>query len=265
MLSKLKSQTAISAALMAASLFCAASVLVAWEVLGSADPRSAVPAASVSAQAAWRLAFDGRLLVDALSTGQRIVAGYATGVLLGVVVGILTSSNRWVRAAVEPLVQVARPVPAVALIPLSLAAFGIDFWSQVFIVIWASFFPIWVSTHHGISNVPHTMIWTATVLGCRGLTLARRVRIPAALPYIVTGARVGLGLAFAAVVVAEISGAQSGLGYLIHTSHQNFQHDEMMAGIVYVGVFGAAIDRVFLAATRALFPWMHLHVEHGSL
>ena len=140
--------------------------------------------------------------------------------------------------------------------PLALAWFGIGDVAKISIICWACFFPTWISTHSGGGRVPAELLWTSAVLGARRLRIVLQVVVPWASPYIFVGARTSLGLAFAAAVVAEMSGAASGLGYRILSSHLNFRTDEMLASIVVVGALGALADLLLRLSVRRVFPWL---------
>jgi ABC-type nitrate/sulfonate/bicarbonate transport system permease component len=237
------------------SVVCA---LVMWELsgrIGLFDPRL-VPGPIAVVKGLWAMATEKTLLDDAIATLFRVLLGFVAGTTFGILAGLITGLIGRGRYVLEPLVQLLRPIPAVALIPIAIAWFGIGELEKIVIVTWASFFPMWVNTHAGIRSVPQVLIWTGLTLGASRARITREIVIPAALPFLISGARVALGLSFAATVVAEMSGAANGLGYRSFINHAGVQRDKMLAAIVVIGVLGAAIDRGYQLAVRKSFPWL---------
>jgi len=234
------------------------SALALWEVAGRAGlfDQRLVPVPSAVAAGLLELALDGTLVDDMAATVLRVACGFVVGTTMGVLLGLLTGLTERGRYIIEPLVQLLRPIPAVALIPIAIAWFGIGETEKIFIVTWASFFPVWLNTHAGVRGVPIELIWTGLTLGAHKRRITLEVIVPAALPHLVTGARVALGLSFAATVVAEISGAAVGLGYRSFIYHAGAQRERMLAAIVVIGIFGALIDRAYQYAIRKAFPWL---------
>lgn len=234
------------------------SILAIWEVLGIVGTYDVtlLPRPSSVITALTRLAIEGLLWKDLTATSLRIFVGFVAGSSTGFAIGLLTGLVPSVRHFVEPLVQVARPIPAVALIPLAVTWFGVGELAKFFIVAWASFFPVWVNTHLGVQRVPQELTWTATILGASRRRMIVEVVVPWSLPFIQAGIRVALGLAFAATVVAEMSGASAGLGFRIFTSQLVYRNDLMLGAILIVGALGALIDWIFTRGTRAVLPWL---------
>jgi ABC-type nitrate/sulfonate/bicarbonate transport system permease component len=243
---------------LAIRLFPIVVVLVGWELSGrfALYDIKFVPVPSLIFGAVAQMAWEGLLWWDVSLTAIRITIGCIVGTSLGFAMGLLTGLVPRARSMIEPLVQMARPIPAVALIPLAIVYFGVGEFAKIFIVGWASFFPVWVNTHLGVQRVPEEFLWTAAVLGADDRMTLTQVIVPCALPFIHAGLRVALGLAFAATVVAEMSGASAGLGYRIFTSHSFHRYDRMIGAIMLVGTFGAAVDWLFMSVTHKLFPWL---------
>jgi ABC-type nitrate/sulfonate/bicarbonate transport system permease component len=198
---------------------------------------------------------EGILLQDVSATLFRILTGFTIGAAIGFSVGITTAL--WQRGGpfFEPVLNALRPIPAVSLVPLAIVWFGIGEIQKLFIVSWAAFFPVWINTHIGIRKVPQIMQWTAHVFTHRRRRVVLELLVPFASPFIYAGARIALAFAFSATVVAEMSGANAGLGYRVLSSHVVFAVDRMMASIVVIGLLGFTADRVFASAGRRLFDW----------
>jgi len=231
---------------------------VALELAGRASlyDTSLVPLPTAVGRAMGELLVDGTLGSDVRATVRRIATGYLVGASLGLVVGLTTGLSTRLRSVIEPLIQLGRPVPAVALVPLALAWFGIGEVAKASIVAWACFFPIWISTHSSVRRVPLELLWTSAVLGANWRRTIVQVVLPWAAPFIFVGLRTSIGLAFAATVVAEMSGASAGVGYRIIASHLAFRVDDMLASIIVVGALGAVADLAFRMAGHRLVPWV---------
>lgn len=194
----------------------------------------------------------GVLIPDLLATTKRVARGLLLGIGLGLSLGTATSLSPKLRALVEPVLQLLRPIPAFALVPVAIVLFGVGELAKIFIVAWASFFPSWLSTHSAVSRVPRDVIWTARLLGARRLRTILSVQLRYAAPEILAGLRIALGLGFAATVVAEMSGADFGLGYRVIASHLAFRFDLMLAAILMIGLLGSLLDTIVFRLLRRL-------------
>jgi NitT/TauT family transport system permease protein len=228
-----------------------------WQlaVTAGAIDRRFLPAPTAVLSAIGQMMNEHILIVDISSTLLRVVVGFAIGACLGVVAGLSTGIFKTTREALEPVIQLARPIPAVALVPLAITWFGVGEASKLFIISWAAFFPSWVSTHTAAASVPKEFLWTAALLGADRWRTIWGVIIPWSLKFVQTGARISMGLAFAATVVAEMSGANAGLGYRIEISHNGFRMDRMLADMLLLGLLGACLDWSYLRGVRSLIPW----------
>lgn len=200
----------------------------------------------------------GELVRDVRASLWRAAIGFVLGSVVGIAVGILTGRIEKFENYISPLIQLFRPLPPVAIIPLVIVWFGIGELSKVFSIAFAVFFPVWINTHLGARDVPKTFIWSARTLGVRGFTVLWRVIFPAALPFIVAGLRTAVSLAFVMVFVSELSGASAGIGYQISVSYLAYRVDRMMAALVLLGLFGAGADFLLNRLTCFFFPWLQL-------
>jgi ABC-type nitrate/sulfonate/bicarbonate transport system permease component len=232
-------------------------VAVLWQILAAAHAydQSIVPSPFTILRAVFALAREGFLLSDIAATVTRVLIGYSIAVIAGFAAGLCTGLSARFRFLAEPLLQIGRPIPALALVPLAISWFGIGEFSKLFIVVWAAFYPIWINTHVGVQQTPTELLWTAALLGADSRRTVIEVVIPSSVVYLLSGARIGLGLAFAATVVAEMSGADSGLGYRVFVNHLVFRFDRMIGGILIIGLLGATIDRIYVWLTFRIFPW----------
>jgi NitT/TauT family transport system permease protein len=214
-----------------------------------------IPAPATILMAGVELYSDGVLLSDLSISLQRAAVGFALGAFLGVTLGLLTSRIRPVGYALHPLLNVLRPIPAIALAPLAIVWFGIGEPSKYFLITYTVFLAVWLNTDHGASHVASTYIRASRSLGAGTWREFFEVVIPAAAPHIVSGLRLGAALAFLSLVAAELTGASSGIGYRIQESRQFFRTDRMFVGLVELGLLGGMLDFVFQQISRRVVHW----------
>jgi ABC-type nitrate/sulfonate/bicarbonate transport system permease component len=242
---------------LAPAVLTLAAFVLSWEAVAASGFFSAglFPGPGSMVRALASMLASGELAADAAQSLQRVAVGFAAGSCLGVVFGILTGRVRILERTIGQLVQVLRPVPVIALVPLAIVWFGLGEQSKYFLISWGVFFPVWVNTHIGVSRVESTLIWAAKSLGASDIRLLYEVVLPHAAPFVVAGARIGIAMAFIVLVAAEMAGAFGGIGYRISESHLVFRVDKMLAGIAMLGVLGAAADALFARLAAALIPW----------
>lgn len=235
-------------------------LLAAWQFVAMSGWTSAAlfPPPTRVVMAGIEMAKSGELLRDIIASFGRLALGLVFGSGVGVFVGLVTGRVSWVRDAIEPLIQLFRPLPPVAIIPLVIVWFGIGEFAKIFSIAFAVFFPVWVNTHAGARQIPQKLLWGASTLTNSRLRTFRRVILPASLPFIVAGLRVGIAIGFVMVFVAELAGASEGIGYLISVSHLAYRIDKMMAGLVVLGASGALADYLFSVSVIRLSPWLKL-------
>lgn len=240
-----------------ASLILAA---LCWEAVSRSGvvPRKLFPAPTDVAEALATWALHGSMVNDLSASLGRALLGYALGALLGVSVGIATGRHTVVDALISPIVNALRPIPPVAIIPLVILWAGIGDGAKVAATTFATFFPVWLATHAGAQGVPQIYLWSGQMLGSSPWRSLRAIVLPAALPTIIAGLRLGLAVAFVMVFVSELAGASSGLGYQIALSQSAYRIDLMMAALFLLAGSAAFLDYIQLALLRALFPWLDL-------
>jgi NitT/TauT family transport system permease protein len=210
-----------------------------WAASGSAI----FPTPPEVLQGMVQLAEDGTLLRHVSASLYRVTFGYGVAVLLAVPFGILMGWYRPVFTAFNPVVQMLRPISPIAWIPLAILWFGVGDLSPTFLVFQASFFPVVVATISGVQQVGREYIRAAQNFGITGFKLFRTIIVPGALPTIITGMRVGLGVGWLVVVAAEMVGITSGLGYLIIDSRNaGMRYDLVVAGMIIIGTIGLFLD-----------------------
>ena len=201
-----------------------------------------LPGPVPTAVAAVSLLRNGILEADVGNSLFRVLQGFAVAALVAIPLGGAMGMIASLRRVVHPIVEVIRPIPPIAVIPLSILWFGIGDAAQVFIVFYGAFFPMVVGVYGAYTNIDSIYGQAAETLGCHGIEKFWRVTFMAALPSVLISMRIGIGLAFVSLVAAELIGASSGLGYLVATSATTFQTANMLVGIITIGVVGFALN-----------------------
>lgn len=192
---------------------------------------------------------------DALASLRRVLGGFSISVLIGTPLGIFMGSSRKVRWLVDPVFEFFRPIPPIAWIPLAILWFGIGNGPAIFLTMIASFFPIVINSWHAVESIDRKHIDVARSFGANPGMIWREVLIPASLPTILSGYRIGLGLAWMAVMASEMIAAQSGLGYFIHVSQDMLRMDHVLCGMVMIGAIGLALDLLLVRVKIYLVRW----------
>jgi ABC-type nitrate/sulfonate/bicarbonate transport system permease component len=220
------------------------------------DKRTAVllPSPTVVTQAFWELVVSGELFVHMRDSLKREFVAFLWA-LSAVPLGLAMGWSQTVHDQIDPLIEVLRPVPPLAWIPLSILWFGIGDIQNQFIIFLGMFFPILLNTISGVKNIEPNLVRAARCLGAGEGRVLRRVVLRAALPQIITGIRVGLGVGWMALVAAELVGANSGFGFLINDARTLLRTDIVIVGMITIGVIGLIIDRAIRYLGRRAMPW----------
>jgi NitT/TauT family transport system permease protein len=208
---------------------------------------------------AW--AMSGELLIDAIGSMYRVVVGFLIGAALALPLGLVMGASPRVYAWLNPLAQVLRPIPPIAYIPLAILWFGLGNPPAVFLIAIGAFFPVLINTIAGVRQVDSIYIRAARNLGASQSTLFLRVMLPAAVPYILSGVRIGIGTAFIVVIVSEMIAVNNGLGFRILEAREYFWSDKIIAGMITIGMLGLAIDTGVNKLNNYLLRW-HRGLEH---
>jgi NitT/TauT family transport system permease protein len=186
------------------------------------------------------------LWADIEDSLRRVAIGYGVAALVGIPLGLCLGWFPSANQVVNPLLQLLRPISPIAWIPVAIIFFGIGDKPAIFLVFLGAVFPIVVACAGGVSNVPHIYRRAARNFGLSNLQLLRRVVFPAALPQILVGLRIALGIAWLVVVAGEMIAVDSGLGYLVIDSRNSGKrYDLVVAAMLMIGVIGLVLDLVF--------------------
>jgi ABC-type nitrate/sulfonate/bicarbonate transport system ATPase subunit/ABC-type nitrate/sulfonate/bicarbonate transport system permease component len=230
-------------------------LLVAWEVFVRILAPPAIPPPLACLRAAIELFAAGSFFEAIVASSRRILVGFTCASILGIGAGFLGGLSRNVAYALSAPVELLRPIPPIAWIPLAIALFGIHDPSAYFVIFVGAFFPIFSNTELGVREVPRRLLDSARVLGATRWRRHIDVVWPAALPSIFTGLRVGLGVAMMCVIAAEMVAARSGLGYLIEINRQLLRLDRVVAGMASIGVLGFALALLLRSMEKYSMPW----------
>ncbi|WP_043815340.1 taurine ABC transporter permease TauC [Rubrivivax gelatinosus] len=218
-----------------------------------------LPSPVAVARKAWLLATQG--FMDATlwqhlgASLGRVMSALLAAIVLGVPVGVATGLSRVARGVLDPLIELYRPVPPLAYLPLIVIWFGIGELSKVLLIFLAIFAPIAIATSVGVRQVSENRLRAAQSLGATRVQLVRYVILPSALPDILTGIRIGLGTGWSTLVAAELVAATSGLGFMVQSAAQFLVTDVVVLGILIIAAIAFALEFALRAAERRLAPW----------
>ncbi len=255
----------LRAAAFAASVPLA--VLTLWHLGTAGRAYSLIPPPYEVALQLWDLAFggiyddlySGTLWTHALASITRVYGGFALAALVALPLGMLIGRVALVRDLLDPTLQVLRPIPVTAWLPLAMIVFGIGARSAFFLVFLGAFYPILVNTIFGVRGVEPRLFEAAAMLGVSPSAVFWKVVLPAALPSIFTGLRLGLGFAWVVIVVGEMTGVQTGLGAIIMEARQLSRTEIVISGMVVIGLLGFASDRLVQLLGKRLLRWSPQH------
>ncbi|RKS75303.1 NitT/TauT family transport system permease protein/taurine transport system permease protein [Motilibacter peucedani] len=236
-------------------------VLAVWQVLALAlDDEVVLPTVQETARQFWQYMSDrypgngNTLWQDALISTARILAGFAVGSLVGIAVGAVMSSNRVVRDLVDPLIELTRPLPPLAFIPLFIVWFGIGERSKFALILVGVVPTVIIATVSALDAVPRELEMASRALGASHAHTLVFVRMRAALPGILTGMRLAMGGAWTSIVAVEMIAATSGVGFLIVQAGNYLQTPILLSGIVTISLLGIALDGVLRLLGRFTDP-----------
>ncbi len=216
-----------------------------------------IPPPSEVFSAGAEMASSGELAMHAAASSYRVLVAWALVVLTAVPLGVAMGwSSRFSRYT-SPLIELLRPIPPLAWIPISILWFGIGLTQNLFIIMIGVFFPVLLNTIHGVKGIDPVLIRAAKNLGASPSQLLRRVVLMGALPAIFNGLRVGLGVAWMVLVAAELVAATSGLGYMIQDARNFLRTDIIFMGMFMIGFMGILMDIALRLLSRPALAWHH--------
>ena len=230
-------------------------VVALWQALSVAVGNKTLVPSPVLVGRAWIDLLHGDLRDDVLASLMHLGLGYALGTLAGLALAIASARFTLVEWLVDPLVEILRPISAIAWIPLAILMFGVSAKVPVFLIFYAAVFPIFVNTVAGVKQVDTRLVRAAQMLGASPRFILRHVVMPSALPFVLAGARLSLGVAWMAMVAAELTGSDAGLGWRLFWYQEFFAMDKVMAVILTIGVLGYAFDTLLRGLQARITRW----------
>jgi NitT/TauT family transport system permease protein len=191
----------------------------------------------------------------------RVLRGFFTGVLIGISFGVLIGWSRAITRLLDPSVQTLRPIPVTAWIPFAIAWFGVQDGSAIFLISLGTFFPVVVNSTHGARDIDKNLVRAARMMGVNEVQLLWRVILPNALPNIFTGMRLGMGIAWTILIVAEMVSVKGGVGYVLWDAYYISRMEIVVADMISIGALGFLSDRVIILIERRVLSWKHFHTE----
>jgi ABC-type nitrate/sulfonate/bicarbonate transport system permease component len=240
-----------------------AALLLMWEAAAATGtmPSLSFPRMSDILVTLWGLVISGEILRELGDSMWRMFAGYFIGVSLGILLGLLMGYFRVFYNLLEPITEVLRPIPSPAYLPIVILFLGIDDEMKIFMIAFASLFPVLINTYSGVRSVDPIQLQTARTFGVAGRKLVWQIVLPAASPYIFTGMRVSLAVALIVMVISEMVAASSGIGYFILSAQRGFKIREMFAGVLTLAIVGYVLNRLFVAIENRVLAWHYGYTQ----
>lgn len=195
------------------------------------------------------------MIIHILTSLRRMLVPYCIGGVLGVVIGVIMGWYKVADAIFMPFIQMFRPIPPIAWIPLSIVWFGFDESSKYFLIFLACFFTIALTTYNGVHSVDETLVRAARMLGAKDSQLFTTIVLPTTVPYIFSGLQVALGSAWATIVAAEMIRSSEGVGWIIIAGQDTGNMVQIMVGIVAIALTGLLITSVMRGVENKLCEW----------
>lgn len=218
-------------------------------------PAHQLPSPRAVVRAARDLASGGELLRHVAASVQRVLLGFVLGAAVAVLLATLVGFSRTAEGLLDPTLQAIRNVPSLAWVPFLLLWLGIDELPKVTLVAIGAFFPVYLNLLAGIRQTDRKLVELGQVLGLTSLGLVRHIVLPAALPSLLTGLRIGLGQAWLFLVAAELIASTRGLGFLLIDGQNSARADVMLVGILLLALLGKATDGALRLVERRLLAW----------
>jgi NitT/TauT family transport system permease protein len=242
-------------------------LLLLWDVMVRWTGTRLIPPPSGVAIMMWDFAFGG-IYDDAYSASlpihfwksvQRVYGGFFLAAATGIPLGLMLGRIPLLRAMLDPMLSLLRPVPVTAWLPLSMIFFGLGPKSAIFLVFLGAFYPILLNTVFGVKSVDARLFEAAEMLGCSGSQMFRAVVLPASLPSIFNGLRLGAAFAWILIVVGEMTGVPEGLGAVIMDGRTLSRTDLVITGMIVIGITGYLSDRILLSLSNYFLRWSPQH------
>ncbi|MDO5850814.1 MAG: ABC transporter permease [Methanobacteriaceae archaeon] len=226
--------------------FIITEVFVIW-------PPYILPSPVVVCQSAYILILNGQLLKNTISSLVKVLLGILLASVIAIPLGVFLGWNETWDRFTSLVISVLRPVPPIAWIPFAILWFGIGLFSSVFVIFLGCVFPLLVSTIDGVKRTDKVLVEAAQTLGADNWTVISKVVVPSSIPHIISGLKVGVGIALMCTVSAEMIASSDGLGHMILTASNLFDPGTMVVGILVIGIIGIVFDLIFRKLQSSIF------------
>lgn len=199
--------------------------------------------------------WSGELITNTLVSLRRLALGTLIGGVPALVLGIAMGLNRWVRAVFDPLISATYPIPKSAILPLALLIFGLGESSKIFMVAIGVFFPVAINSTTGVLGISSIYLDVGRNYKANRWKTFWTIALPGALPVIMSGFKLGIGIGLILIAIAEMIGAKSGLGYMIWTAWETFSVEQMYVGLFMIAIIGFVLTVALNELERLIIPW----------
>ncbi len=239
-------------------------LIMVWQLWALNLPAgSPAPSPVKVVQTFGELLSKGSLISATVQSMGRVLMGFAMASVLGIILGLLMGSSRAMRENLDPIIESFRPIAPMAILPIAILWLGTGTPTALAIVAYASFFPVVVNTVHGVSHVDRKLILAARTMGISQWTILTRVVLPGALPSILLGTRLAMGVAWTAIIAAELAvgaksggGGSGGIGQMMFVFYAyNIDLNAIVVCMTVVGLVALCIDQIFRVLEKRLIPW----------
>lgn len=203
----------------------------------------------------WNTLISGEIFKHILFSLFRVLSGFVAAFAAGVLLGILLSHYKAIGELIRPIIEVLRPIPPIAWIPIAILIFGLGNTSAFFIVFLGAFFPIFSNTYFGANSIPKIYKNISGSFELGTITYLRKILFFYSLPNIMTGLKIGMGMAWVCVIAAEMIGAQSGLGYFIQINRLVLRTDKIIVGMILIGIIGYILNIFINYLEKTIIKW----------
>ncbi|WP_017651185.1 nitrate ABC transporter permease [Fortiea contorta] len=240
-------------------IFC---LLIIWHLL-SLRPDTSLPSPFTVVTKTWDLIKDPFFYKSGNNKGffwlilaslKRVALGYLLAAIVGIPIGFVISTNKFFKSAIDPIIQLLRPVAPLAWLPMAQAIFLKPNPSAIFVIFITAIWPVIINTALGVQLIPKDYVNVSRVLGLSIFENFFQILLPATLPYIFTGLRIALGLSWLAVVAAEMLLSDDGIGFFIVDAYNNANINEIILAIIYLGIVGLLLDKIMVYISVKVTP-----------
>jgi len=232
-------------------------LLVLWEVcarFGVIDTRF-FPAPSQIIRTLFTMIQSGELQVHLMASLQRLGLGFLTGGIPALIIGVVMGLNSTIRAMIDPLISATYPIPKSSILPLALLVLGLGEASKVFMVAIGVFYPVAMNAMTGVRQINSIYLDVGHNFKASRFDIFRTIALPGAMPMIMTGIRLGVGMGLVLIAIAEMVGARSGLGFLIWNAWETFSVEQMYVGLFVIALIGFVLTVIVNEIEKILVPW----------